>query len=367
MRIDIDDWDDIVRALYETIVRPTDLNRVITQANDLLQSDLCHLFGIDRAGHETFRMISHKEYEPTVEAYSHHFGYIDPRREHLERAAPGGTYRCSEICNSAFVNRSEFYQDYYIPHGLRYVLGSCLVRDEHQSVYISFNHKMGREDFTDQEKKYFDRFIRHVGQVIKSMVAATPISDAIQAGEEYLYRYQHGVLGLTRDGRVSFVNKQAEDTLLTLQSQFTHSGLVAGSDLDAVFRAVLASGKPESCAIGHAAGTLYVTALPFRSDAKAEDESDLKLGGGTQVLVMCGGRHQRSHTVRQLMQWFRFTAAEARLARDLAAGGSVDDFATAYSVSVATVRTQLRGALQKSGTTRQQDLIRLLLTLPLSS
>lgn len=367
MRIDIDVWDDLVRSLYETIVRPTDLSRVVKEANALLQSDLCHVFGIDRSGHETFRMVTHEEYEPTVEAYSKYFGYIDPRRERLERAAPGGIYRCSEICDSSFVNRSEFYQDYYIPHGLRYVLGSCVVRDDKQSVYISFNHKYGREDFTDGEKQHFERFIRHFRQVIQSVINAAPISDAIKAGEEYLYRYQHGILGLTQDGSVSFANKQAEETLLTMQTQFAAARLVAGSQLENVFCAVRLSGKPESCAIRQASGTLYITALPFRSDANADDESDLKLGGGTRVLVMCGGQQQRSHTVRQLMQWFGFTAAEARLARDLAAGGSVEGFANTYSVSVATVRTQLRGVLSKSGTVRQQDLIRLLLTLPLSS
>lgn len=367
MRIDIEAWDDALRDLYETIVRPADLIRVMTEANNLLQSDLCHLFGIDRAGHETFRLVTHKEYEPTVEAYSQYYGYIDPRREHLERAAPGGIYRCSEICDTLFVNRSEFYQDYYIPHGLRYVLGSCLVRDRQQSVYISFNHRMGREDFTNDEKKYFERYIGHVRQVMKARAKAAPISDALQAGEEYAYRYQHGILGLTQDGAISFANKHAEETLLAMQTQFFSARLVAGSQLEQVFLAVLSNGKPESCAIKRPGETLYLTALPFRSHAEAQEESDLKLGTSTRVLVMCGGQQQRSHTVRQLMQWFGFTAAEARLARDLAAGGSVEDFAMTYSVSVATVRSQLRAVLQKSGTAWQQDLIRLLLTLPLAT
>lgn len=367
MRIDIDEWDQLIGSLYESILRPDDLRHVVTAANSLLESDLCHLFGVSQSGAETFRMISHDEYEPTVAAYAKHYGHIDPRRSHLDLAPPGGIYRCSEICDSSFVNRSEFYQDYYLPHGLRYVLGSCLFRDQHQSVYISFNHKFGREDFTDEEKKHFERFIGHVKRVIKSSLAASPISDALKAGEEYLHRYQHGILGLTSAGRVSFANKLAEDMLFALPNQFVNSHLVDGSQLHRVFQAVRLHGKPESCALEHTDGTVYITALPFRSEAYTGGQQDIHVGADTKVLVLCGGQQQRSHSARQLMQWFSFTAAEARLARDLASGGNVDDYAKTYSVSVATVRTQLRGVLQKSGTTRQQDLVRLLLTLPLSS
>lgn len=367
MRIDIDEWDQLIGSLYESILRPEDLKHVVTAANALLESDLCHLFGVSQLGTETFRMISHEEYEPTVAAYAHHYGHIDPRRGHLDLAPSGGIYRCSEICNSAFVGRSEFYQDYYLPHGLRYVLGSCLFRDEHQSVYVSFNHKLGREDFTDEEKAHFARFIGHIKRVIQSSLAASPISDALKAGEEYLHRYQHGILGLTQAGRVSFANKLAEDMLFSIPNQFVNSRVVEGSQLQRVFQAVGLSGKPESCVLKHVSGNIYITALPFRSQPRADGQQDIHVGADTKVVVLCGGQQQRSHSARQLMQWFSFTAAEARLARDLANGGNVDEFAKTYSVSVATVRTQLRGVLQKSGTARQQDLVRLLLTLPLSS
>lgn len=367
MRIDIDEWDDLIGSLYESILRPDDLAHVVRTANSLLDSDLCHLFGVGHSGQETFRMITHAEYEPTVAAYAHHYGHIDPRRSHLDKAPPGGIYRCSEICSSSFVDRSEFYQDYYLPHGLRYVLGSCLFKDPHQSVYISFNHKLGREDFTDDEKKHFARFIGHIQRVIRGMFAASPISDALKAGEEYLHRYQHGILGLTQAGKVSFANKVAEDMLFSLPNQFVSSRLVEGSQLQRVFQAVGLSGKPESCAIKHSNRTVYVTALPFRSASKGEEQPDIHVGLDTKVLVLCGGQQQRIHTARQLMQWFGFTAAEARLARDLVNGGNVEEFAKTYTVSVATVRTQLRAVLHKSGTTRQQDLVRLLLTLPLSS
>lgn len=367
MSIEIDIWDDLVGSLYQCIARPDDLLGVIEDANNIFDSDFCHLLAVSTKGDVLLNHVTEPGHDHTAQAYEAYYGKIDPRREFLNSVTTGMTYRCTSLCDTSFVNRSEFYQDFLIPRGLRYVLGSCLHRDQHQSIYIAFNHMLGRADFTEEEEKLFDRLIKHIQRTIKGVLANGQLGEAVKAGEDYLYRHQHGVIGLTEDGAISFANKHAEKFLLGSTGQFSELKLVDGSVLQAAFKTVLEKRSPQSCVIKNLNQAIYVTALPFREEAHRDGQKDLKVGVGTKVLVLCGGIQQRSHTAGQLMQWFGFTASEARLARDIAAGGSVESFANTYSVSVATVRTQLRAVLSKSGTTRQQDLIRLLLTLPLSA
>lgn len=57
---------------------------------------------------------------------------------------------------------------------------------------------------------------------------------------------------------------------------------------------------------------------------------------------------------------FDLTAAEARVARSLAAGDTVEDIASSGGVSRTTVRTQVRGVLEKTGCRRQAEVISLL-------
>jgi DNA-binding CsgD family transcriptional regulator len=57
---------------------------------------------------------------------------------------------------------------------------------------------------------------------------------------------------------------------------------------------------------------------------------------------------------------FGLTAAEARLALQLAAGSTLADAADAFGVTQNTVRAQLRAVFEKTGARRQSDLIRLL-------
>ena len=55
------------------------------------------------------------------------------------------------------------------------------------------------------------------------------------------------------------------------------------------------------------------------------------------------------------------TRAEARLAATLAKGISLEEAAAALSISVHTVRSQLKAVFAKTGVTRQAELVALLL------
>jgi DNA-binding CsgD family transcriptional regulator len=57
---------------------------------------------------------------------------------------------------------------------------------------------------------------------------------------------------------------------------------------------------------------------------------------------------------------FDLTPAEARVARDLAEGKTVANIAEASGASQNTVRTHVRGVLEKTGCNRQTDVVALL-------
>jgi DNA-binding CsgD family transcriptional regulator/PAS domain-containing protein len=64
--------------------------------------------------------------------------------------------------------------------------------------------------------------------------------------------------------------------------------------------------------------------------------------------------------VELVQSLFDLTPAEARVARSLAAGETVDAIASARGVSQNTVRDQVRGTLEKTGCHRQVDIVALL-------
>lgn len=64
------------------------------------------------------------------------------------------------------------------------------------------------------------------------------------------------------------------------------------------------------------------------------------------------------------MSMFALTAAEARLARALCHGETLEDYAEAHGVKLPTVKTQLRAIFSKTQTDRQVSLVNLIAGIP---
>ncbi len=73
---------------------------------------------------------------------------------------------------------------------------------------------------------------------------------------------------------------------------------------------------------------------------------------------------RRFVTARQLMELFGLSTAEARLARALCQGDSLEKYAIDNGLKMPTVRTQLRSVFAKTATDRQSTLVRLLAGIP---
>jgi len=73
---------------------------------------------------------------------------------------------------------------------------------------------------------------------------------------------------------------------------------------------------------------------------------------------------RRVATAQQLMELFGLSAAEARLVRALARGESLEYYAAAQGIRIATARCQLRSSFAKTATDRQAELVRLVIGVP---
>jgi DNA-binding CsgD family transcriptional regulator len=78
------------------------------------------------------------------------------------------------------------------------------------------------------------------------------------------------------------------------------------------------------------------------------------------VLVLTPVTAPQAPLVELVQSLFDLTPAEARVARDLAAGETVETIASARGVSQNTIRAHVRGVLEKTGCNRQVDVVSLL-------
>ena len=82
----------------------------------------------------------------------------------------------------------------------------------------------------------------------------------------------------------------------------------------------------------------------------------------TAMLIIRDPGRQSMISATTLAKLFGLTPAESLLASELAAGASLDEAAASLDVSRNTVRSQLQSIFQKTGTNRQVELVRVLLS-----
>ena len=88
--------------------------------------------------------------------------------------------------------------------------------------------------------------------------------------------------------------------------------------------------------------------------------ADVTVYGRSLVMILFTDPDECSPSERDLAVFFGLSPAESRLAVALLAGKKLSEVAMEFGVQITTLRTQLSSILQKTGVTRQVDLIRLL-------
>ena len=82
--------------------------------------------------------------------------------------------------------------------------------------------------------------------------------------------------------------------------------------------------------------------------------------GSYALLVLTPVAAAPAPPVELMRSLFDLTPSEARVARGLAVGETLEDIASGGGVAISTVRSQLRQVLEKTGCTRQAEVVSLL-------
>ena len=125
---------------------------------------------------------------------------------------------------------------------------------------------------------------------------------------------------------------------------------------------VAAVGEPETLICTGNAGVPARHTLLLQP-SQGQGTGDANAPRAIVCLIFPLGR-RRIASVRQLIALFGLSPAEARLARALCHGETLEEYAEAQSVKLPTVKTQLRAVFAKTQTDRQVVLVSLISSIP---
>jgi DNA-binding CsgD family transcriptional regulator len=312
-----------------------------------------------------------------LNAFMHRYGFRDPRlRSMLGRL--GRVWRDDEVEPADF-DRSSIVHEFLDPFDVRRQLGSILVRDGNMVGLMGVLRPRGAGRFSDEAVRRFELLVPHFQRSFalhQRLGQAAALAESLRT---FLDTVESPVLLLDRFCRVVFTNGAAE-TLLTGRALAVRNGRLVctrPAENDALARAV-ANAAEAACGretLGRqhvvnvrqadAAEPLRFLVCPL---ARSHPLSDIGSVRAETAVIGVHAAGASPGTAAVLAAAFGLTAAETRLAAQLASGASLAEAAEQLRVSRTTVRTQLQSVFAKTETRRQADLMRVLqgcLLLPL--
>lgn len=371
--MDLNAYDVVVRTIYEAPQAPAAWVSVFKTLRAWLHMDAWVLLRYHvSASNMPPDIVSLGGERISAQApvrYTEYYAGLDTRAT-LTRSAPTGeVVNCQQHFDEHYVARSEFYQDFLIPEGLRYAIGSCVLRSATSEYVIGMQRGGDHPGFSRNEEALVRRLVPHLGRAfqLSEELEGHRRRAAIQSAA--LDTSGNGLIAVDIHGNILFADRHGERLLRQGKHLQSRRGMLVLSApiFQQRFMRLLArcacTGEPGSLQLPDAGnGTPRYSLTLFMP----KPVDDLGSGGSLRSLMCLFTplTNRRLVTMKQLIELFGLTPAEARVAKALATGTTLEDYAAAENLKLPTVKTQLREVFAKTNTRRQAALVGLLNSIP---
>ena len=252
------------------------------------------------------------------------------------------------------------YRDMLWPAGFGWGVAIAVPLPTGDTVCLSIERMRARGPVEHEVVRQLDILRPHLAR--SALLSARLQLERAHVASETLALIGLPALVMDESGKVLAANHLIE--ALTEHVQWRANDRVSLKDraADALFQQTLktfgldASGPVRSFALRGATSSaaMVAHAVPIRGTAR---DIFVRCAG---ILVLTPVALPNAPPVELIQSLFDLSPAEARVARHLATGSTVGEIASADGVSSNTVRTQVRGVLEKTGCRRQTEVVAML-------
>ena len=349
----------IVDRIYESSFVPELWPGILGELTGIAQARAGFLFISNGSIHDwaSSTDIGAETMKPLVES-----GWVarSERFRRLLSARHSGFLSDSDIYTEKEMETDPFYRDLLYPRGLGWAVATAVPLPTGDCFSINLERERSRGPVEASAIQKLDMLRPHLAR--SALMFARLQLERARAASQTLAAIGLPALVMTEDGRVLAANHLIEK--MAGHVHWLAHGRFGLKDrrADKLLRDAIAKGSSEkaagvrSFAVRHADAedTLIAHVIPIRLSAR-----DIFSRCAT-ALVLTPVTAPQTPQVELVQSLFDLTPAEARVARDLASGTTVDGIASAGGVSANTIRTHVRAVLTKTGCTRQTEVVALL-------
>jgi DNA-binding CsgD family transcriptional regulator len=274
----------------------------------------------------------------------------------------GAVYQFENLMRRPAFEKTPFYNEFFAPQHSDHGLFANIAKGPAAVAGIGFYRSSGAGRFEREEERLLQALAPHLHRAVALNLRLARLEMERDGAAEMLNRCEHGALLVDAEARILFANTAAEALLRRGAGLRTRDGRLAAAvpKKTTELRQMIAGGNdgiPGGLLTLPRADRRRLTLLilPFRAETAA-------LTRRPAAIVFVKDPGTRGLPSRdELRQLFGLTPAQAGLAREILLGDGVPAAAGRLGISRATAHTHLLEVFQKTGTSRQAELARVIL------
>jgi DNA-binding CsgD family transcriptional regulator len=297
--------------------------------------------------------------------YQQHYHDVNPIWKRTVGSPVGAVQTDAMVMPRAEFVRTEFFNDFMTPQGVTSMLGATAQSDQRRQVVLSVH---GSAEFDDAHRALHAKLAPHLLRAVEISqgLALRQIEGLVS--NDVLDQIGRGLLVVNDSAKILFANATAE-RLLEGGDLRAEQGIVrgrVGDETEQFHGLIRVCASPiKQTGIG---GKMWLSGREGAPPAEiivAPLHCEVPwfvVDRPVAVVIVNVPAARRGLSVSALKERFGLTAAESRFADEIVKGDGIKAVASRLGVSATTARTHLVRIFAKTGTHRQAELVRLLMS-----
>ncbi len=371
--VSLEAFSELLEILYSAPLDQEQWQRFLTLLCDHTRSKNGVFFCADTCRGITVRAMGGSRQDIDVATvYNERYGNSDPFRTALIRNARIGVFQGDDILPNEGLLQTDMYREFVCRLGLRYatLVPLTLSVRRFEAISVWRTSEIGPMD--DDCNRLLGLLLPHIQKALEIKRVLGVTQQRLAGAEAIANASSTSTFLLTCQGRFVHGNAAADLLLSQGNSLALVNHTLAATDpasqgsLREVYKKAASpdftrSTQPPTHALSIPRSgdrrPLQLLATPLPQALRARSGADI-------IVLVSDPDAATSYPDGVLRALYSLTAAEIEVANGLLMGYSLDEIASLRHVRLGTVRIQVKSLLGKTGTERQSELVRLLMTLP---
>jgi DNA-binding CsgD family transcriptional regulator len=375
--VSLEAFSELLEVLYSAPLQDSEWQRFLALLSHHTQSQLSIFLCADsRIGLSIRAQGGSSELESLdVLAYNERYAASDPFRAPALRDTHPRIVQDEDLLPNAGLLQTDLYRDILAPRDSRYATLLLLTTQLRRLECISIWRTTDQGPMDEDCQRLLHLLFPHIKRALEIRHLLGITQERLAGAEAMADASATPTLLLTRNGRVLHGNAAAQSLLHQSKALTLHNGTLIPTQarfkepLRKLFSDAASPISPHWMAMPTHAFSLPRTAdlQPLQLLASPLPPAHRSSSNADLVLLITDPEQTANFPDAILHSLYNLTPAQTEVTNGLLTGYTLEEIAILRHVSLGTVRQQLKTILHKTNTTRQSDLVRLLMSLPPSA